>query len=349
MKTAEFRQMVAENFLNALEEEAAGWKRLWNAGESGWPVNAATNKEYSGINMFYLKQIEIKKGYEDNRWCTFHQIRQKGWKLARGSRGEKVEYWAPYDNKDGKYISWAEAAEHADERRISVRPRYYTVFNGSRIEGLKAAEKKGAWHNEIKGDALVEKISENMGIAIAHDGGSQAYYRISEDRIHLPAKEYFHDEYAYASVCLHELSHGTGHESRLARDLMGERAFEELVAEIASCFMSEHIKPLMTEEHFENHKAYIQGWTREIKEKPEYLISAIREASKAANYLEMKGELISQAEYEEKASKGMKIRAGEKEMGGRPQKEPAFIQAELEEERLMKKTMAGERVKGKEI
>ena len=76
-------------------------------------------------------------------------------------------------------------------------------------------------------------------------------------------------------------------------------AYEELVAEISACFMSEHIQIEQTEEHVNNHKAYIQSWTKALSEKPEMLMKAIRDAEKAANYLEYHAEILSKEEYQE--------------------------------------------------
>lgn len=48
-----------------------------------------------------------------------------------------------------------------------------------------------------------------------------------------------------------------------------------------------------------NHKAYIQSWTKALSEKPEMLMKAIRDAEKAANYLEYHAEILSKEEYQE--------------------------------------------------
>lgn len=51
--------------------------------------------------------------------------------------------------------------------------------------------------------------------------------------------------------------------------------------------------------HVNNHKAYIQSWTKALSEKPEMLMKAIRDAEKAANYLEYHAEILSKEEYQE--------------------------------------------------
>jgi antirestriction protein ArdC len=59
---------------------------------------------------------------------------------------------------------------------------------------------------------------KNSGADIRH-GGGKAFYRPSEDYIQMPPKECFVDEPHYYSTALHELTHWTGAEKRLRRDL----------------------------------------------------------------------------------------------------------------------------------
>ena len=75
-------------------------------------------------------------------------------------------------------------------------------------------------------------------------------------------------------------------------------AYEELVAEMCSCFMGSELKMEATPEHIENHKVYVQSWTGAIREKPETLIKAIKDAQAAANYMDYKAGLITEKEYE---------------------------------------------------
>lgn len=149
-----------------------------------------------------------------------------------------------------------------------------------------------------------------MGVEITNEGGDRAYYSIREDKIFLPKKTAFTSDYEYNSTALHELSHATGAQKRLDRDIRNsfgteKYAYEELVAEISSCFMGEHLTIQMPTEHMENHKAYVQSWIKQISEKPAVLMKAIRDAESSANYLEYQAELISEKEYQ-KALAGTK-------------------------------------------
>ena len=70
------------------------------------------------------------------------------------------------------------------------------------------------------------------------------------------------------------------------------------MAEISSCFLSSELPIGQTEEHLQNHKAYVQSWIQGIKEQPEALFRAVKDAEQAAAYLEYHGGLITLEEYQ---------------------------------------------------
>lgn len=304
-RTKEFRTQIAAQFLEVLEKEQLNWKKEWQGIHT--QMNGTTQHIYRGINQFYLHLVSASRGYQDPRWLTFHQIKEQGWHLenAKG-QGVKVEYWFPYDTKEKKNLSWTvfRALDESLGDRYILRATYSTVFNGDLIQGIPPFSPPE--NREIQPDVLIEALSKNMGVPILHDGEDQAFYRPGEDTIHLPRPEQFISEYAYNATALHELGHATGAPHRLNRALGGmfgseEYAFEELVAEMTSCFLSAEIGDIMAENHLENHQAYIQNWINHIREKPDTLIRAIQQAEKATSYMEYKGEMITKEEYERMA------------------------------------------------
>ena len=129
----------------------------------------------------------------------------------------------------------------------------------------------------------------------------------------MPTPESFENTYAFNATALHELSHSTGHPSRLNRpqnSFFGtfQYAYEELVAEMCSCFMGYGLDTEASSAHLDNHKAYVQSWIRAIREKPETLIKAIKDAQGAANYMDLKVGLISEKEYEAEKNRTIEIR-----------------------------------------
>ena len=298
----ELQKQLSEQFLHLLEEKNLEWKKEWN-GLPSRPYNPISKTVYNGSNYFSLLLTSIQKGYQDNRWCTFAQIKEQGWKLKPGKgQSGRIEYWYPYDREQKKAISWQEFREAGGQinDRYQLFSRAYSVYNGDMIVGIPKLE---VTQNEIQPVELVDTISGSMGVSISYHESDQAFYRPVEDRIYLPYRQQFHSEYAYASTALHELSHATGVESRLNRQQGGRfgtepYAYEELVAEISSCFLSSELPIGQTEEHLQNHKAYVQSWIQGIKEQPEALFRAVKDAEQAAVYLEYHGGLITLEEYQ---------------------------------------------------
>lgn len=311
MNAKEYRVQLAECFIRILEERQLDWKKEWKAKDI--PISVRSGKSYKGINRFRLTLIAMERGYQDPRWATFKQIEQSGWRLknAKG-QGVKVEYWYPYDTVKKKNLTWEEflyEGVHFGER-YQLRSKYATVFNASLIDGIQPLPDKK--ENQIISDELIQRLSQDMNVSIINDGGSRAYYRPSDDTIHLPMPEDFTSDYDYNSTALHELTHATGAGHRLGRALSGrfgseEYAFEELIAEISSCFMSVHLEVAQNEKHIENHKAYVQMWVQHIREKPEELVRAIQEAEKATAYMEYKAELIPREEFEKIVHSSAKV------------------------------------------
>lgn len=288
--TKEFREQIANEFIKCLEENQLDWKKGWNSLKVE-PCNAATGAKYKGVNKFKILMLCAMGEVKDPRFATFMQIRDKGWHLKKGAKGMNVEYWIPYNVKEKTYLTWKEynLLPDADKDKIAIYAKYYNVFNAKDIEGIPPLElpKK----NDIHPSEIISKISKNMNIEILNDGGNKAFYRPKEDKVHLPEAGYFKSDYEYNATALHELSHATGAAHRLNRNFLNsfgspEYAYEELVAEISSVFMSKNLSECVNGFTMDNHKAYIQSWISQIKEKPETLISAIKEANKAADYLE---------------------------------------------------------------
>ena len=305
----EYRQQLAGNFINLLEESGLRWKQEWRT--AGAPRNGVTNTNYKGCNAFHLYLISLIKGYNDPRWVTMVQIMDKKgiyhpnekWHLQAGSKASYVEYWFPYDRISKKGLTWEgyrqEVLSGRPGAEFYLRAVYTPVFNASLVEGIP--EIQLAVNPNVEQDLIIDKLSVNMGVPIIN-GGDRAFYSPAKDEIHLPLKEAFDSTYAYNSTALHELAHSTGHFSRLNR-LHGaffgspDYAYEELIAEMSSCFMSTDVQSELTEEHIANHKAYVQSWVNQIREKPDVLVSAIKDAQAAANYMDWKAELITEQEY----------------------------------------------------
>lgn len=298
------RQEMIDAFLAALQEDRIPWHRTWTAIQASVPRNAVKDTEYRGVNRFWLLHMAERNGYSDPRWCTYKQAKDNGYQVRKGEKGTHVEFWSLYDRKTKTKISEAEAdilrqelspEEYAE--RIKPVANTYTVFNAEQIEGIPKLPEEAVKTYELDEGGLVqmrETLLENMGV-LFQEGGEKAFYRPSEDCIHLPEIRRFESEYDYMATLLHEAGHATGHEGRLHRPTSVEfgtpsYAKEELRAEIASAFTAQTLRLSQSGSHMDNHKAYIQSWIKILKNEPDELFRAIRDAEKISDYLIDKGE-----------------------------------------------------------
>ena len=68
-----------------------------------------------------------------------------------------------------------------------------------------------------------------------------------------------------------------------------------------------------TPQHIDNHKAYVQAWIQSIRDKPETLIRAIKDAQAAATYMDYKAGLITDKEYEQACGSVLEVKQKERD------------------------------------
>lgn len=292
------RELLSQQFIAALGQGMLPWTACWRQER---PLNAITGKSYRGVNAVVLSFLSQQRGYSDPRWCTFHQAKERGWQVMKGAKGAPVEYWAYYDTKEKKLLSWSDVRmllklDPDYEKHLQLRCRTYTVFNGEQIQGIPPLERGSTDIGALRQHR--DTLIENMGIRY-QEQGNEAYYSPSSDTVTLPPEAAFDDTYSYMATFLHECGHATGHPSRLDRDLSGgfgtaSYAREELRAEVASAFTAQSIGLQLTPEQMalqtQRHAAYIQHWASILKDSPDELFRAIKAAEEISDYLLRAGE-----------------------------------------------------------
>ncbi|MDE6851212.1 MAG: ssDNA-binding domain-containing protein [Lachnospiraceae bacterium] len=300
MKLNKLREEMAQSFIDALKEDRIPWEQGWQSQDR--PRNVVSDYSYKGINNLWLSYIAGEKGYRDPRWCTFKQAQSQGWKVRKGEKGSRVEFWSLYDTENKRKVTQEEVKKMQEQlsaaefqERIKPVSSVYTVFNAEQIDGVLELDKVKIPFSAEELISQRDVLLKNMNVDF-HEGGDRAFYRPADDSITLPLAESFQDAYAYMSTFLHEAGHATGHESRLDRPVgntFGSPAYakEELRAEIASAFTGQALGiDGMGKEHLDNHKAYIQSWIETLENNPGELYAAIRDAEKISDYLIEKGE-----------------------------------------------------------
>ena len=270
---------VSARIVAELERGAAPWIKPWSAtAGQNVPQNAVTNRPYSGCNVILL-WIGRNRGWPTPRFLTFKQARDAGGNVRKSEHGTKVYFVKQLQIKDGD-------GEEADTRLVPML-REYTVFNVAQCENLPDSVKAGKpirVRNPDTRDALADKFLRSS--ADVREGHGEAYYAPGADFISLPRFEAFKGADHFYNIAFHELTHWTGHKSRLDRDLkhrFGEQVYaaEELVAELGAPF-------LCAEFGFDGdvrNAGYIATWIELLKADKRAIFTACNRASKAADYL----------------------------------------------------------------
>ena len=255
--------------------------RPWNAAHAAGNIIRplrASGQPYRGINVLLLWSAAVDKGYNAPIWLTYRQAASLGAQVRKGEHGSIVVY------ADKITKSETNDAGEASAWEIPFM-KAYTVFNVEQIDGLPAH-----FTATVESPKPVERIEHaetffaaTIGITIRH-GGNKAFYAPSRDLVQMPPRESFQNAEAYCATLCHELTHSTGHPSRLARELgerVGDHAYaaEELIAEMGAAFLCADLG--ITPEVRDDHAAYLAHWLELLKTDERAIFTAASQAQRA--------------------------------------------------------------------
>lgn len=271
--------VITQQFIDAIEGGMleGKWVRPWQNTGDGFPTNALTGKPYSGTNAFMLL---IAGG---GQWATYKQWQELGAQVRKGEKSTKI--LRPIIKKDPAQIK--------EDMLIGFSAA--SVFSATQVDNYSAPSiEPRPFEDSTEAEAFV--VATGAILNHSQDGSKGAYYVPSADYINMPAKELFVSEEEYYSTLLHELSHWSGHESRLDRGLNTGRfgdeayAFEELVAELSSTFLCAYLG--IHQGYQDNHAKYLKGWLTVLKSDTKALMTAASQAEKAYRHLRQYSEEV---------------------------------------------------------
>jgi antirestriction protein ArdC len=274
-------EVITTRIVELLQQGTIPWRKPWSPGASE-PRNLVSGKGYRGVNVFLLSAMPFTSPY----WLTYRQATERGGGVRKGSKGCPVVFWR-WSNGDDEQAENGEGGEPAKRRAPLLR--YYTVFNAEQCDGIATPATVARTFEPIP---ECERIVRSMSNAprIEH-GGSQAFYRPSTDTITTPSAQLFDSPALYYSTLFHELSHSTGHESRLARkgitdsSMFGSHEYsrEELIAEMGAAFLCGTAG--IEAATLQGSTAYLASWIKVLKGDARLAVTAAAQAQKAADYI----------------------------------------------------------------
>jgi antirestriction protein ArdC len=268
-------EQITERIVALLAQGTVPWQKPWKA-RTGLPRNLVSQKPYRGINVFLL----LAMSYESPFWLTFRQALQLGGAVRKGEKSCPVVFWKQTTFED------KESGEQQKKRML----RFYHVFNVAQCDGLKTGTEpvEEPVNGIIKPDEIVALMPQRPEIK---HGMARAFYSPREDCVGLPVRERFEQAEGYYATLFHELVHATGHEKRLKRSTLTEKAGfgsnpyckEELIAEMGAAFLCGQAE--IAERTIDNSAAYLNGWLEQLRNDKTLIVHAAAQAQKAADFI----------------------------------------------------------------
>ena len=268
---------ITNRIIKQLEDGKIPWNKPWS-GIAGGAYNRVSKKPYSLLNQMILMH--------DGEYATYKQWSELGGKVKKGEKSEIVVFWKIFQTeevKDGKV-----------EKKSIPLLKYINVFHVSQIEGVEPKDIKPIEHEPIEeAERIKRDYATRENLSINEVVSDRAFYSPMMDYIQVPCKEQFKDIMEFYSTLFHEMVHSTGHRDRLGRldssvKFAGfgseEYSKEELIAEIGSAFLMNHIG-IETPKTFKNSAAYIQSWLKVLRNDNKFIVSASGKAEKAMKYI----------------------------------------------------------------
>lgn len=279
---------ITNRILAEMEKGIIPWQKPWTC--SGGAVSHTTGRPYSLLNQILLMMDDDNEDAEQQsvkEYLTFNQIKATGGSIKKGEKSKFVVFWKMYEK---------ERENENGEKTKDVIPllRYYHVFEVGQCDGIKrkwSQEKQQIPDPIDEADGVVKTYFDREACRLHIHETDRAYYSPSQDLVNVPQLSQYKVAGEYYSTLFHEMTHSTGHKTRLDRFITGSTFFgsevyskEELVAELGSAFLLNRAH-IDCQKAFRNSVAYLQGWSKALKGDRNLFVSAASKAEAAVNYI----------------------------------------------------------------
>lgn len=249
---------------------------------------------FTPTDDYYHNVIEkayMQSDLDKDAFCK--QCEAEGGKIKKGEKSRFVVFWTWLPKKG---VEKAQPGEDINLSDYIPYLRYYHVFNINQCEGIEPRFLKEDKSVVIDPIADAEKVvdgyfsRETCKLKVCNS--AEAYYRPSTDEVVVPQLSQYKVAEQYYSTLFHEMTHSTGHKSRLDRFTDAKAAAfgsddysrEELVAEMGAAFILGRLG-IDSNKAFKNSVGYLQNWLEHIKGDSKLIVTAAGKAEAAANYI----------------------------------------------------------------
>jgi antirestriction protein ArdC len=284
---ADIYTRITEKIVADLEKGVRPWMKPWSMRNATGRITRPLRHNgefYSGMNVILLWSEAVARGFASSTWMTFKQAVELGGCVRKGETGTTVVFASRFTK--------TEEVGGAEVEKAIPFLKTYTVFCVDQIDGLPER-----FHGEetpapkpMERIEAADRFFASTGADIRH-GGNQAFYSPLTDHIQMPHPESFRDMASYVATLSHEATHWTSSSHRVGRDLSryakdrSDRAREELIAELGSCFLCADLGIVPELKPRPDHASYIDSWLRVLSNDRRAIFSAAAHAQRAVAYL----------------------------------------------------------------
>jgi antirestriction protein ArdC len=279
---------ITDRIVEDLGKGVRPWVQPWRASNAEGRITRPLRHNglpYSGMNVLLLWSEGIARGFSSPMWMTFKQALELGAAVRKGESGSTVVFASRFTRTE------ADGSGGDIEREIPFL-KAYSVFNVEQIDGLPEHYYRppAPVLDPVERIEHADRFFRNTGAMIRH-GGAKAFFSPATDHIQMPVFESFRDAASYYATLSHEAGHWTALPSRVGRDLSRyakvrtERAREELVAELSSCFVCADLGISPELEPRPDHASYVQSWLDVLSNDKRAIFQAAAHAQRAVAYL----------------------------------------------------------------
>ena len=276
-------QIITDRMIAELEQGVIPWQKPWSSVQGA--ISHTTGKRYSLLNQMLL-------GCRSGEFVTFKEAQREGGHIRKGEKASMIVFWkfleSAQRDDDGNIVLGADGKPVMESVPFL---RYYNVFHISQCEDIQPHFTENPMLGEQlspdeAADRIVEDYIHRSGVKLHVQHSDRAFYSPSSDSVTVPELAQYTSVSEYYSTLFHELTHSTGHVSRLNRlskeAHFGSEAYskEELIAELGAAFLVNHVG-LETDGSFRNSAGYIQSWLKALKDDKRLIVSAAGKADKA--------------------------------------------------------------------
>ena len=272
-------EIITARFIDQLKKGTVPWQKPWMGVQ-----NIVSKKPYRGINSLILGGSDFQSPY----WLTFKQAHDLGGNIKKGEKATPVIYYKLFEKRDdhGNLV----LGSNGRPTRIPFI-RWSNAFNLDQTEGIEPPAQTATQEVIQPLDKAAKIVAEAKICPIYHTGFA-AVYSPGEDVIRMPAQKTFRSPESYYQTLFHEMTHSTGHASRLDREgvtlpiKFGSERYskEELIAELGASFLSNEAG-ILNEVQFDNSAAYLGSWIEKFQNDPRMIFTASSQAQRSTDFI----------------------------------------------------------------